>query len=376
MIKRVISFVILALFIWLIWAYQGRKSELPTPKSYLTTVSSINAFDTLDRSLVGIQPYMVLTDYLSQQNFRQKVDLYLQEAKGMGMLHEQSIVLFPEYMGTWLVIQDEKRSVSEKLSLQSAMTLMVGSNIFKFLIQLPLTIGAEDKAAAAIFRMKARKMANTYFETFSELAQQYQVHIAAGSIILPGAGINNGELYIDQSKPLENVSFIFGPDGKIIGNPIRKAFPIESEQPFLSAASADQIPVFSLPFAKTALLICADSWYEEAYQNANSQGAEVILVPSYCTGTGTMDNLWGGYSGYPEPENVAMDDIQKITEKEAWAKYALPGKIKSTSAKVGMNVFLRGEFWDLGTDGQPLIIYQGKFFPQESEKAGIWELKY
>ncbi len=377
MIKKLISFLILALFIWLIWAFEGRKTTLPAPESFLSTVEEINPSDSLSRTLIGIQPFMILTDYLSEQNFQTKMELYFQEAEEKGWLHKNSLVLLPEYLGTWLVLAGEKREVAEKETLPQGMTLMVGSNFFRFMATLPRTGNVEDKAAAALFRLKSKKMAKIYFETFSHLAQAYQTHIAAGSIILPGAEVIDGTLITDLDKPLENVSFIFGPDGKIIGNPIRKAFPIESEQPFLSASNPSQIPVFPLPFANTALLICADSWYEEAYQSAVSHQAEVILVPSYCTGDDTMEQLWSGYSGYPEPSSVQITDIGKITEKQAWEKYAMPGKIKSTPAQVGMNVFLRGEFWDLGTDGQPLVVYQGKLLPiKKAEKAGIWALNY
>jgi hypothetical protein len=377
MIKKTISILILCVFIWLIWSYSGRNHLLPQADARITQIQEINPSDSLHRSLVGIQPYMVVSDYFSQALFKEKMGIYLSEAKSRNLIKKKSLILLPEYLGTWLVLEGEKHSIASEKTLQDAMTVMVLSNLFQFVKSLPAAAQAQDKAAAAIFRMKARDMAKSYFSTFSELAKEYQTYIAAGSIILPGPSVENGILLVDMDKPLFNASFIFGPDGKIVGSPVLKAFPIESEQPFLAAIDPSQLPTFDLPIGKTSLLICADSWYPEAYQTATSENAEVILVPSYCTGNKTMEQLWLGYSGYPEPAGTNLQDIQLITERQAWEKYALPGKIKSTAAQIGMNVFLRGEFWDLGTDGQPLVVSQGKLLPvHPAEEAGIWSLNF
>lgn len=375
--RTIITLLILLVFVGLIWSYEGRNTELPIPKSHLSTIEFVNSFDTLDRTLVGVQPYMELTDYLSASNFQNKIELYLQEAANSGMLSEKSLVLFPEYLGTWLVLEGEKKSITEAETLEEGLSLMVASNLFEFLVRLPQTGTESDHAAAAIFRMKSRKMAKIYYNTFSELSKKFNTYIAAGSIILPGARAEEGELVIEPDHPLENVSFIFGPDGKITGLATRKAYPIASEQPFLTATSSEDIPTYSLPIGKTSLLICADSWYSEAYQKAVEGNVEIILVPSYCTGDQTMSQLWQGYSGYDEPQDVDQADIGKITERAAWEKYALPGKISKTNAQLGMNVFLRGKFWELGTDGQPFLIRDGQLLDlKPAEKAGIWAIKF
>lgn len=137
MIKKLISFLILALFIWLIWAFEGRKTTLPAPESFLSTVEEINPSDSLSRTLIGIQPFMILTDYLSEQNFQTKMELYFQEAEEKGWLHKNSLVLLPEYLGTWLVLAGEKREVAEKETLPQGMTLMVGSNFFGLWLHFP-----------------------------------------------------------------------------------------------------------------------------------------------------------------------------------------------------------------------------------------------
>lgn len=375
--RHFISLFILLLFIWLIWSYSGRNMPLDPANAHISVVQEINPSDSLNRNVVGIQPYMEVSDYFSRVIFKDKLRFYLSESKVKGFLNKNTIVLFPEYIGTWLVLEGEKHVLAKKETMKDAMTTLVLSNFFDFSLAYLKTSKEADRAASAIFRMKAKSMANSYFLTFSELAKESKIYIAAGSIILPGPTVVDGKIYVDPKGPLYNAAFIFGPDGKVIGDPILKAFPIESEIPFLTAAIPGEIPTFDLPFAKTSVLVCADSWYPDAYQSATNQNAELILVPSFCTGNGAMDILWEGYSGNPEPEGTDLNDINKLTEREAWEKYALPGQIQKTRAQAGMNVFLRGNLWDMGADGQPLAIFQNKLLQiTPADSAGIWSLNY
>ena len=375
--RHFISLFILLLFIWLIWSYSGRNMPLSEAKEHISVVQEINPSDSLNRNVVGIQPYMDVSDYFSQVKFKDKLRLYLIDADRKEFLGKNTIVLFPEYIGTWLVLEGEKHVLAKKGTMKEALTTMVLSNFFDFSLAYLKTSKDVDRAASAIFRMKAKSMANSYFLTFSELAKESKIHIAAGSIILPDPAVVEGKIYVNPKGPLYNAAFVFGPDGKVIGDPILKAFPIDSEIPFLTAGIPGKIQTLDLPFAKTSVLVCADSWYPEAYLAANSQNAELILVPSFCTGNGAMDILWKGYSGNPEPAGTDLNDINKLTEREAWEKYALPGQIQKTRAQAGLNVFLRGNLWDLGADGQPLAIFQNKLLQiTPADSAGIWSLNY
>lgn len=374
--RILISSALLIIFIWLIWSFSGRSYPLKEPELYLDLVEEINPSDTFNRNIVGIQPYMEASDYLDQETFYRKLELYLHESRKSGLIRPNTIVLLPEYLGTWLVLSGEKHNLAEKETVEEAMTTLILSNIVDFSINL-IRSNEEDKVTAAIFRMKSLEMAEDYFDTFSKLSNDFNCFIAAGSIVLPKPQVVEGELIIDSSEPLYNSSFIFGPDGKIIGKPILKAFPIDAELPFVQSQTVEELPVFELPMGKTTLLICADSWYPEPYAKAEKEKAEIILVPSYLTGENTMKNLWQGYNGFEAPAGTDLSDIQKITEWEAWNKYALPGKITKTSAQVGINVFLKGKLWEMGADGQPLAILKGQALKATAAaRAGIWSLNY
>ena len=56
----------------------------------------------------------------------------------------------------------------------------------------------------------------------------------------------------------------------------------------------------------------------------------------------------------------AKNDIGKITLGQAWVKYAMAMRAKNDGGiQNGLNVFLQGNLWDLGTDGTTIILSNG-----------------
>lgn len=365
----------LVLLGWGLWARLGYSVESISTDPHISLIEDINP-ESQNRSagnIVGIQPYMVPSDYLTEELFFEKMDSYFQEAERAGFFGDKTVVLLPEYLGSWLVICNEKVAISKTSSLTGAMATLLLSNPFSFIKHYSLSKSDEDRIASTLFRMKSQEMARIYSTTFQQLAKNYSVHIVAGSINLPGAKVSNGTIQVFLERPIHNTSFIFSPTGDILPHLVEKSFPIDSEKPFVTATNPANIPVFDLPIGKIGVLVCADSWYPESYQAV--QSADVILVSSYCAGNEAMNTPWAGYNGAPAPSDVNIDDIGKLTEYEAWQKYALPGRISSTRARFGANIFLRGSLWDLGSDGQPFFILNGELLhTKEAEKGGIWNL--
>lgn len=375
--KKTLLFILVLVLIWIVWANTGLPPGLPaiTPEISVTEEISPLSSDSIRGNIVGIQPYMLETDYLTQHQFQDKLESYFETANEQGFFRENTIVLLPEYLGTWLVIAGEKKSVANAGNLTWAMAQLVFSNPIQFSKFYGKSDKESDRIAAALFRMKAEKMANIYQYVFNHLSKKYQVYIASGSILLPGPEVKNGILEVAIEAPIYNTSFIFDPNGNLFPQSIRKSFPIESEHPFVTASPTSDIPTFDLPFGKMGVLVCADSWYPESYHAI--QGVKVVLVNSYCAIDGAMDVSWAGYNGAPAPIDVDLADIGVLNERQAWKKYALPGRIGISGAKIGANVFLRGELWDLGTDGQPFFIRDGKLLKiEEAEKGGIWNLDF
>ena len=76
------------------------------------------------------------------------------------------------------------------------------------------------------------------------------------------------------------------------------------------------------------------------------------------------------------PPDVDANDVGHITEARAWNKYALAGRIHSSGAAYGMNVFLRGKLWDQDAGGSPATLVRGQevFVEEQTQKAAILSL--
>ena len=63
-------------------------------------------------NLVGIQGYMTAVQYATADQFHSYLHGYLAAAQAEGWLHDNTIVIFPENIGTWLLVVDEHAMVS------------------------------------------------------------------------------------------------------------------------------------------------------------------------------------------------------------------------------------------------------------------------
>ena len=345
-----------------------------------TTPSNLNLQDIAEHgtdsgrgNLLGIQPYMLPSDYASARTFHAKLDGYLDAAHQIGWLNELTVVVFPEHIGTWLVIAGEKRSVHQAKTITAGVRVVVLSHVLSF-ARAMLSAKETDRVKASLFRVKAPEMARIYQSVFSNLSQEYAVTIVAGSILLPSPEVRNGTLMARDGE-LHNVSVVYGPDGSAFDDVVRKAFPIEMELPFTEPGSVSEMPVFNTAAGKLGVLVCADSWYPAAYERLQAQGADLVAVPSYLEPDGVWHGPWRGYTGAPPPQDVNPGDAKTITEGEAWRRYALAGRMPGHSMTHGINVFLRGKLWDLGSDGHTMIVTEGSLIEaQHIDGAAIVNL--
>jgi hypothetical protein len=248
----------------------------------------------------------------------------------------------------------EKAQVHQAKTIDQAMRPIVLRNMLPFIQEL-LSAREGNRVNASIFRMKAAQMAQAYQAVFSKLAAKYGITIVGGSILLPTPSIQAGEIKPGKG-PLYNVSAVFKPDGQVHPALSVKAFPISTELPFVACGLTGNLPVFETPAGRLGVLICADSFYPQPYDQMKSLKADLIAVPSFSTGKGLWNQPWGNYSGAEAPADVDPADAGRLTEGEAWHKYALLGRIASAGVKFGVNVFLHGELWDLEAENSPSIM--------------------
>ncbi|MBM7060894.1 carbon-nitrogen hydrolase family protein [Pseudomonas sp. UL073] len=331
-------------------------TEMRPVGHYLSDLRSEIALDEGENAdhgnLLGIQPELFAGDYQSRERLELKLNAYLEKARSEGLLNAKTVVVLPEHVGTWLVAAGEKAEVYQAASVSEAMSWMAISNPLR-LARAWLAAKGDDRLADALFRMKAKRMAQDYQRLFGDLAKRFGVTLVAGSIVLPEPSVENGRLRIG-SGPLYNISLVFDADGQPLGQPQRKLFPIRDEQGFTAAASANNLHVVDTPAGRLGVLICADSWYPAGYAELARQGAQLLAVPAFLTGNGNWSKPWGGYNGAPTPADVTLHPGE-LSEGEAWQRLALAGRLPGSGAQAGITVFMRGQLWDMGSDGQSLV---------------------
>jgi predicted amidohydrolase len=347
--------------IYFLWSSTGRAKEkqsgwsnTPGSKARFSYVEF--GADSGRGNIIGIQPYLTAVNYSTAFNFQTSLRFYFEQLKHEKKLLPASVIVFPEYTGTWLVVANEKESIYQKPDITSAMTTMVISNLFKFGYSYFLS-NAKDKTKYAIFHMKAVQMARQYQNIFSSLAKQYNCTIVAGSIALPDASVNStGELQIKKGGEIFNTAVVFDNTGKIIEPLVKKIFPVDDEQGFSARGKTTQQPIVQTNAGKIGLLICADSWYPEAYTNIAGK-VDFIVVPSLSGKDSIWLAPWNGYNGFKAPGDVDTTDYKKITEGDAWVKYSMGKRAVQHQIHYGLNVFFTGNLWNMQPEGRALVLY-------------------
>ena len=356
--KPALAFALGALAGYLAWSRSGRAGHMDPSPLYLAAAESFGN-DRKRGNLVGIQPYVEPRDYVSAERFHTKLNGYLAAAEGKGWLGDKTVVVLPEYVGTWLVLEGEKRGALTAPKVAAALSTVALSNLPQIARRLPFA-PADDALRYSLFRMKADKMAATYHSVFSALACRYAVTIVAGSILLPAPEVREGRLVVN-SGPLYNVSVVYRPTGRPHDQIVRKVYPVPEEAAFVTPGNEADLPVFETPAGRLGVLVCADAWFPGPYGVLRQQGAEIIAVPSYAFPDDHWREPWGGYqANAPTPGDAAVPG--QLTAGQAWLKYALPGRIGAAGAHAGVNVFLRGWLWDLGSDGHTIMVRRSKVF--------------
>ncbi len=314
-------------------------------------------------NLLGIQPELFPSDYSSVKRLHRKLAAYLEQARERGLINDKTVVVLPEHIGTWLFAVNEKSQFYQATTIEEAMNWLSFSNPLLFL-EAMLHARGESWLDDAHLRMKARSMAQDYQSVFGGLAKEFGVTLVAGSIVLPNPQVHDEQLQVGTGA-LYNSSLVFGRDGLPIGQPQRQLFPTWYQRGYIRDGKDAPLNVIETPAGRLATLIGSDSWYPENYTRLNEIGAELIAVPAFVAGNGSWSQPWHGdkREGVPEQLNLSP---QPLTEGEAWRRLALA---PISSAKAGISVFMRGQFWDQGSAGHSFASRGGQSIVEQSISA-------
>ena len=360
--RKLLGFTLIMALVAAVSAYLVWTQERPVGH-YLSDLRINLAVDQgvpADRgNLLGIQPELFPADYQSLERLHLKLAAYLQNARDQGLINDKTIVVLPEHIGTWLMVSGEKNELYQATNLKEAMNWLSASNPLLFLRAL-ISAKGDDRIDDAYLRMKAPAMARDYQVLFGGLAKEFGVTLVAGSIALPNPSVSQGQLQIGHGA-LYNTSVVFDRDGLPLGQPQRQLYPIFDERGFIEPGDENSVSVVDTPAGRLGILIGSDSWYPDNYRKLNEQGAQLIAVPAFVTGRDTWERPWRGFKSVSTPSEVSLKP-EETSEGAAWRRLTLISQPPVSEATAGMSVFLRGQFWDLGSAGQSFLSRNGQVF--------------
>ena len=83
-------------------------------------------------NILALSPYVHTYNFSSQEAFYNMLQYHFRFAQKRDLLNDSTIVILPEYIGTWLVVAHEKRVVYSDTALEDGMKTMVLSNLVKY----------------------------------------------------------------------------------------------------------------------------------------------------------------------------------------------------------------------------------------------------
>ncbi len=289
-------------------------------------------------NLVAVQAKTELADYRDEAAFRAKIAALMQSVARECDLGLPTLVSFPELVGMYLTfVPFHWDEVKDEPSLEKAGTKIVVQN----LARVPESHRGrpEDAARYLLFVETALEAERMYVDTYSSLAREYGVYLAAGSIALPPieSEPSKGGRHVADATKVYNMSYFFSPRGVCLRR-VPKVYmtPGFEERVFDGAPKSELVPV-ETPLGRVGTLVCWDGFHESLVEHYDGLGADIILKPSY------NQKHWDGPSTY-DPEHKEGDN---------WLKTGCPSIIQGReNIRYGVNAMMVGAvFEDMLAEG-------------------------
>lgn len=320
-------------------------------------------------NLLGVEPLLYPSDYQNLQRLHRKLSAYLQQARAQGLINPRTVVVLPEHIGTWLWARGEKNELYQVTRSREAEQWLELSNPLRYGLAI-LRASGDDRRADAHLRMKAQQMARDYQQLFGSLAKEFGVTLVAGSIVLPDPYVEQGVLHAGGG-PLFNSSLVFASDGSPLGQPQRQQFPDSQVRRYIHDGRKQPLQVVQTPAGRLGVLIGSDSWYPENHQQLENQQVQLIANPVFLSGKDSWQAPWRGNRHQDAAAELALQRGE-VSEKTAWQRL-------TEAAGEGVNsmsVFMRGQFWDQGSDGQGFAHQSGELLTgppsQGARLLNVW----
>ncbi|MEA2065969.1 MAG: nitrilase-related carbon-nitrogen hydrolase [Thermotogota bacterium] len=217
--------------------------------------------------LTAIQTEIDLKDYRNPESFMRSMNDSLIKASQLWKSNIH-LAVFPEFIGTFLYPGMFLKSLDNQ-------------NVFKLLLKYIFKnfLLSQLNFFRAAFLKNALKVEEIYRNTFSELAKNYSSYIVAPSILLPSITFESSKGRYITDKRLFNMSYLFNPKGQVIAR-MGKLRLTPSENKILFSPYPYRNQAVKTEFAKIAVVICYDMFFQDTIEHLDSIGAQILAVPT------------------------------------------------------------------------------------------------
>jgi predicted amidohydrolase len=247
-------------------------------------------------NLVAVQPKTELSDYASVEAFQAKMSSLMARAMREVDGDLPTLVSFPELVGMYLsFVPYFWDDLKDETNLEKAGTKLVMKNISRLDEEHRAT--PETAFRRLAFIEHAVETERAYVDTFSSLAREHGVYLAAGSIALPpleDEPSKGGRHVMDETK-VYNMSYLFSPRGVCLSRvpKVNLTEPFEVRV-FDSGPKSELVPV-DTPLGRVGTLVCWDGFHQTLVEHYDALSVDILLQPSY------NQKLWNGPCSYDAP---------------------------------------------------------------------------
>lgn len=307
--------------------------------------------------LFCVQPVMKPDDYFTPDAFYHKIDRYFQAAQRQRDQNLPALIVFPEDIATFLLLEGHKDIWDGLHTMDQAFTA-IGKRRALALVWTMIQYGTFS-SRRAFFTRGSTRLWHVWHGTMARLAHDYHMTVVAGSGLIPESRwMYDSNRFMPRSPKIYNFSFTVGPNGHVIYH-TRKVNLVPTQEdvlqltpgPLESASTVAVLPETDIPMATA---ICYDAFvrphsaHEPRFTNVlkaiDQRGARLVAQPS--ANPWRWDDPW--------PFDPPGSDRPRSLQWDQEGSYA--ALAECTQVEIVVNPQLQLEFLDIHFDGQSRIL--------------------
>lgn len=210
--------------------------------------------------------------YESPEAYQADVKRFMRQVKAK----QADIVVFPELSGLMLaypLISGVKRGLLKRADKgdtrrASPLARIVGRMAGSTAGALG---GGMQGSLLRLLHKRHGELFDAYVEFFAQVAAEYEMYVVGGSVYL----------YDEDLDEVRNVSYVFDPQGEIVGWQEKLVLSRQDEE---LCSPGDRTTILATELGRLGLIIGSDVLYPEPARALAVQGAELLIAPAACPG--------------------------------------------------------------------------------------------